>query len=178
MCARTPAYASRRHYELATQPVLADAVVWLDALGRARNLSSEQLRAHCAIHQGRQGWRQAARALDLCDPRSESPAESRVRLHLALAGLPPPIPQFTVLHDGEFMARIDLAWPACKFALEYDGQWHADPGQLGRDRRRIRTLNALGWYVYPVTSADLHHLDALARRVRDLLARRCQGHLA
>jgi hypothetical protein len=165
-------------YELALDPVLADAVVWLDALSRVCGLSPELLWAAHATRRGH-GWRRAEQAIKLSDPRAESPPESLVRLHLALAGLPSPVPQFVVTHSGEFVARLDLAWPDWKFALEYDGQWHADPGQLGRDRRRLRTLNALGWYLYPVTSADLHHLDTLADSVRTLLTqRRREVHLA
>jgi hypothetical protein len=159
-------------YELARSLPLEEAVVWLDALGHARNLTRAQMRAQCQAHRGEPGWLLATRAVDLCDPRAESPPESRVRLWLAQAGVPAPIPQYQVLHEGEFVARVDLAWPQVAVALEYDGQWHADPGQLGRDRRRIRTLTALGWYVYPVTSADLHHPDALVANIRAVLAAR------
>ncbi len=159
-------------YELARSLPLKEAVVWLDALGHARALRPANLRAHCATHEGEPGWRRATQAIGLADPRAESPPESRVRLYLTLAGLPPPVPQYCVVHNGEFVARVDLAWPALKVALEYDGQWHADPGQLARDRRRIRELNALGWYVYPVTSADLHNPTALIAQVAAILAGR------
>ena len=68
-----------------------------------------------------------------------------------MGGLPAPVPQYVVIHDGYFVARVDLAWPRYRFAVEYDGQWHADRDQLTRDRRRTRALNAIGWYIYPVT---------------------------
>jgi len=158
-------------YELARSLPLEEAVVWLDALGRVRGLRPEQLRAHAARHRGRPRWYAATRAIGLCDFRAESPPESRVRLWLTLAGLPPAVSQHRVFSDGEFVARVDLAWPALKLALEYDGRWHADPGQLTRDRRRVRALNALGWYVYPVTSGDLsapsHRVDQLRRLLRE-----------
>jgi hypothetical protein len=157
-------------YELARSLPLEQAVVWVDALAHTRALSRRDLLAHCAGHAGGTGWRIAARAIGLCDPRAESPPESRVRLWLTLAGLPPPVPQYHVLDSfGEFVARVDLAWPRLRIAVEYDGRWHADPGQLGRDRRRIRALNALGWYVYPVTAADLHNPPALVAALRTLL---------
>jgi hypothetical protein len=156
-------------YELARSLPLEDAVVWLDALGHARHLTKDELQALCAAHAGESGSRVAARAVGLCDPRAESPPESRIRLWLVQAGLPTPIPQFSVIHNGEFVARVDLAWPHLRVALEYDGEWHASLGQLGRDRRRIRHLNALGWYVYPVTAADLHNPPALVAAVRDIL---------
>jgi len=159
-------------YELARVLPLDDAVVWLDALGRARALRPRQLHEHASRHRGESGWRSAQRALSLCDPRAESPPESLIRLHLTLGGVLPPVPQYHILDGGKFVARVDLAWPRLKVALEYDGQWHADAGQLGRDRRRIRQLNALGWYVYPVTSADLHEMPRLVAQVHALLATR------
>jgi hypothetical protein len=150
---------------LARDLPLEEAVVWLDALGRARNLTRAGLCAYTQSQPHRPGWQRAKRAVELCDPRAESPPESRVRLWVTLAGLPPPVPQFHVHDpDGHFVARVDLAWPALKIALEYDGQWHADPHQLTRDRRRLRALNALGWYVYPVTNADLHTPPPSSRR--------------
>ena len=166
-------------YELARSLPLEEAVVWLDALGRVRGLRPEQLRGQAARHRGGPGSYAATRAIGLCDFRAESPPESRVRLWLTLAGLPPPVPQHRVFSDGEFVARVDLAWPALKLALEYDGRWHADPGQLTRDRRRVRALNALGWYVYPVTSSDLSDPSRLIGQVRGLLRRRAgSGRMA
>lgn len=165
-------------YELARSLPLPDAVVWLDALARARALRPAQLRAYCLRHAHEPGWRTASHAIELCDPRAESPPESLVRLHLALAGLPAPVPQYDVVHHGRFVGRVDLAWPDLRFAVEYDGQWHSDPGQLGRDRRRLRALQAAGWYVYPVTAADLHTPDALVTTIRGLLAGRGGRQLA
>jgi hypothetical protein len=162
-------------YELARSLPLEDAVVWLDALGRVRALRPRDLRDYTAAQRGSRDWRQATRAVELTDPRAESPPESRVRLLLALAGLPTPVPQYAVLYQGEFVARVDLAWPQFKIALEYDGQWHADSDQLTRDRRRVRDLNALGWYVYPVTSADVRDPTGLVAQVRALLCRHGAG---
>ena len=113
-----------------------------------------------------------AATLELCDPRAESPPESRLRVHIVRAGLPVPTPQFQVFVDGEFLARVDLAWPKIKLALEYDGQWHSDPGQLGRDRSRLRALNQAGWYVYHVTREDLRDVESLMRNLAAVLAER------
>ncbi|HWB35617.1 MAG TPA: hypothetical protein VHA75_06290, partial [Rugosimonospora sp.] len=135
-------------------------------LGHTRALRATRLRALAATREGEPGWRRAARALRLADPRAESPPESRVRLWLVLGGLPPPVPQYEVLDGGAFVARVDLAWPALRLALEYDGHWHSDLGQLTRDRRRVRALAALGWYVYPVTAADLRDPAGLVAGVR------------
>ena len=128
---------------------------------------------HCGLHVGGRGHRSAATTLSLVDPRAESPPESRVRVALAVALVPQPTPQFTVLDfDGYFIARVDLAWPWLRFAAEYDGQWHSDRDQLTRDRRRLRDLTAAGWEIYHITRDDLKDLDRLARDIHGAIRRR------
>jgi very-short-patch-repair endonuclease len=103
--------------------------------------------------------------LTLSDPRAESPPESRLRVEMLRAGLPAPVPQFDVLVDGFFIARLDFAWPAFRFGVEYDGQWHADSGQLHRDRSRLRELNAAGWRIFHVTREDMRDIPELMRQI-------------
>ncbi|MBA3292552.1 MAG: hypothetical protein H0T40_02165 [Geodermatophilaceae bacterium] len=91
------------------------------------------------------GARQARVAAGLADGRAESPQESRRRVMLALAGLYP-VPQYEV-RDGadRFVARVDLAFVEARTAVEYEGSWHWEPGQLHRDRqRRIGSLRLAG----------------------------------
>jgi very-short-patch-repair endonuclease len=118
------------------------------------------------------GSRRAGATLTLTDPRAESPPESHLRVAIVRGGLPPPVSQFSVIVQGYFVARVDLAWPAWRFAVEYDGQWHADRGQLHRDRTRVRELNAAGWYVYPVTREDMYDLPRLIGHIGALLTLR------
>jgi hypothetical protein len=166
----TPTHAA---WEIARTTPVYDAVEWIDALARRRGLTRADLVRHCALHVGGRGHRSAASTLRLADPRAESPPESRVRVALAMALVPPPIPQFTVLDvNGYFIARVDLAWPWLRFAAEYDGQWHADRDQLTRDRHRLRDLTAAGWQVYHITRDDLKDLDRLAREIQAALRRR------
>ncbi len=73
------------------------------------------------------------------------------------------------------MARVDLAFPEQRVAVEYDGAWHGDPGQLTRDRRRLNALVAAGWTVLHVTAADLRQPEDLVARVAALLARSSSG---
>ncbi len=109
----------------------------------------------------------------LCDPRAESVPESKVRVSLIGAGLPPPVPQFRVTAaDGSFIARVDLAWPQWKFAIEYDGQeFHGQSIHLDHDRARWRALNNVGWRVYPITKRDLHDIPALMADIATELAK-------
>lgn len=158
-------------WEVARTIPLDEAVAWIDALARRCTLSSEELCRHAERHRGESGSRRAAKALALCDPRAESPPESRLRVALVDRGLPKPIPQWAIIIAGRFVARVDLAWPRWRFAVEYDGAWHAAPAQLARDRRRLRALNAAGWYVYHVTAVDMRDVDALVGDIAATLAR-------
>jgi len=53
--------------------------------------------------------------------------ESRLRVGLVRAGLPAPLVQFVITDEYDFpLARVDLAYPAAKLAIEYDGAHHFD----------------------------------------------------
>lgn len=103
------------------------------------------------------------------DGRSESPPETLTRLVLVAAGLTP-VPQYRVLAGGAFVARVDLAFVIERVAIEYEGSWHWEPGQLRRDRQRLDRLTAAGWRVVHVTAADLHSPEELIARVRFVLS--------
>jgi hypothetical protein len=159
-------------WEIARSAPARDTIGWIDALARCRKLTAEQVIVHARRHSGERGSRQATMTMRLCDPRAESMPESKVRVILIDDGLPVPVPQCTVRdEDGHFIARVDLAWPRWRFAIEYDGQWHGERIQLDEDRRRIRALNAAGWYVYPITRADLWDIPGLLAGVRAALGR-------
>jgi very-short-patch-repair endonuclease len=86
------------------------------------------------------------------DPRAESIPESELRVLLRLAGLSP-IPQFVVHNGSTFVARVDLGFEEERVAVEYDGSWHGDASQLGRDRQRLNLLQEAGWRVISVTAS-------------------------
>jgi hypothetical protein len=93
--------------------------------------------------------------LALVDAGAESPQETRLRLVLVDAGLPPPATQFEVWDSRYFIARLDMAWPQWRVGVEYDGAQHwTDPRQRARDIDRIAELEALGWRIVRV-SADM-----------------------
>ena len=50
--------------------------------------------------------------------------------------------------------------PSSRIAIEYDGAWHGESGQLAKDRRRLNRLVAAGWTVLHVTAADMHDPEA------------------
>ena len=160
----------RTALDVARLEPLLDSVPLLDAmLGRAFVDPAPLTVAAAALPSGR-GCRRARQAVALADERAESPPESRLRVLLTLAGLPP-VPQWRVGRaDGLFVARVDLAYPSARVAVEYDGAWHGAPGELHRDRRRINALVAAGWRVLYVTAADMHRPEQVVARVRALLA--------
>ena len=165
----------RTALDIACAEQLAESVVALDVLlGRGLVRALDLLEAAAARPAGR-GTRQARRAVDLADARAESPPESRLRVLLRLAGLTP-VPQYVVRDAaGNFVARVDLAFPELRVAIEYDGAWHGKPGQLAHDRRRLNALVAAGWTVLHVTATDLHDPAPLVAAVRQLLAERDRG---
>jgi very-short-patch-repair endonuclease len=109
----------------------------------------------------------------LADPGAQSPTESHLRVRLVLAGLPRPVAQHPVRGPSGLVLHPDLAWPQFRVAVEYDGQWHADPDQLTRDRYRLNQLVAAGWLVLHVTGRRLHReFPALVREIRAALVAR------
>lgn len=150
-----------------------EAVVVADAALRAELVSREGLATELLAHARLRGVRRAADALDLADPRAESPPESRVRFLLLQAGLLV-VPQFEVRSaGGVWIARVDLALPELKIAIEYDGRAvHEREDVFARDRQRQNALVQAGWTVLRFTAADLRRgglalilaVEAAARR--------------
>jgi very-short-patch-repair endonuclease len=159
----------RSALDIATGADLAEAVVGLDALLHDRLITGTELRAALKHRSTSWGSRRAARAIALADGRAESPQESRLRVILTLAGLPPTAVQHEIRHRGRFVARVDLAYPEHRLAVEYDGEWHGRPGELARDRRRSRQLLAANWRVIGVTAADLHQPAKVVEQITELL---------
>ncbi|GHE08598.1 hypothetical protein GCM10011381_09690 [Klenkia taihuensis] len=159
--------AVRTAADIARSGPPAETVPVLDPLlSRTGALVSDVWRA---VGSGR-GCADAREALTRVDQLAESPQESRVRLLLWAAGLRPVSQHVVVDAQGRFVARVDLAFPEQRVAVEYDGWWHAERGQFARDRRRLNALQAAGWRVLHVTAADLHDPTALIARLRALLA--------
>jgi hypothetical protein len=71
----------------------------------------------------RPGTKAARRALDFSSGLSESVGESRSRVAIAAAGLPPPVLQWEVraAATGAFVARVDMGWPKQRTVGEFDG---------------------------------------------------------
>lgn len=87
----------------------------------------------------------------------ESVLETRLSRLLADSGLPHPERQLEIRDKGRLVARVDLAYPRARFAIEADGYvYHSSHAAWRRDRVRRNALTALGWRVLHVTWKDLN----------------------
>jgi hypothetical protein len=157
------------------QAALVDLVVLVDSLVHAEVTTPEQLRAAADRWHGH-GARLARRAMRLVRSGAESPMETRLRLLVVLAGLPEPVVQLRLVGEGaDASIRLDLAYPAWRVAVEYDGRQHADsPAQWRRDIVRREVLDRLGWRLV-VVLADGLHVDPATTLERVVQALRDQG---
>lgn len=107
--------------------------------------------------QGRKGAAALSRLLaDLDSRRAESVLELRVEKLLLKAGLPRPVRQHEIREGGRVIARIDLAYPESKLAIECDGyRYHSGKEAWHRDRIRHNELTARGWRIIRATWHDL-----------------------
>lgn len=125
---------------------------------------------------GRHGIAVARRALKLLDARAESPGESVSRVLLTERGLPAPEPQLVIRNgQGEFVARVDFAWPALGVVGEFDGRLKygrkLEPGRdlaevLWTEKQREDQLRRLGWQVVRWIWDDLDDPASIERRLR------------
>ena len=163
---------ARTAFDLARRLPEDQAVAAMDALLRAAGALADEVFTVAQRHLRSSGRSRALAAARLADPRSESPRESLLRLAVVRAGLPAPVPQYEVRVGGRFVARLDLAWPQLRVALEYDGAHHRNRRQYGRDLARHNALRAAGWVVFQVDAAQWPSLDAVLRSVADVLGAR------
>ncbi|WP_246162093.1 DUF559 domain-containing protein [Aeromicrobium ginsengisoli] len=120
------------------------------------------------------GVQRARRAAELVRDGVESPRETDVRLALVGSGLAEPELNTDIFDDrGRFLARGDLVYRRWKVLVEYDG-WHheRDAWQRQKDHLRREALEAAGWVVIVVTTADMRAPKSVAARVaRALMSR-------
>ena len=152
----------------------------------AIHLAPDQL-VCCVDSALRQGWaptsprrgsRQIQAACLRADRRSESAFEMLVRLLLTAAGLPPEVLQLEIFgRSGDLLARVDMAWPSVKLAVEADGRaYHESRAAFQRDRLRGNDLELEGWTVLRFTWAELHKRPQwVVAQVRRALQARANG---
>lgn len=106
---------------------------------------------------------------------TDSEFEHLVEQLLLGEGVTPPVRQHRVLDDdGRPVARIDLAYPVARLAIELDGkEHHRDAAAFERDRARQNQLVLLGWTVLRFTWEQLVRTPWLiVEQVRQALRQR------
>jgi hypothetical protein len=156
--------------DLGSKPVLVDAVIALDMALHQSLADIEEVRRWVDRHGWDKGIARLRRAVELAEPLTESPMETRLRLVIAGGGLPRPQAQVAI-HDslGTFLGRADFLYRAERLILEYDGGTHRE--SLVEDDRRQNRLVGAGYRLLRFTAADVYG-DPLAvvARIRGELA--------
>ena len=140
--------------DLGRREPVVEAVVVLDMAAHGRLITIEQLRRWADAHAGHRGVQRLRKAIELVEPASESPMETRLRVLLIEAGLPRPEVQVSLRdRHGFFIGRPDLYYPLERVAIEYDGSGHRD--SLAADNRRQNRLIDAGYRILRFTAADV-----------------------
>lgn len=150
----------------------AERLVVADALTHAGLTDVDELCRYFAGKRRLRNLRIGERLLDLVEPRTESPMETRLRMVLVDAGLAPPHAQWEVRDAwGGLVGRLDLAYPDARIGIEYDGAEHWQ--QRRADDRRRAAIRELGWDVLVFSAEDVYStpLETGAAVIRALRAR-------
>jgi hypothetical protein len=149
------------------------------AHGRGLVSFSEMNRALDAVaRQGRRGVGVMRRVLE---PRlaGEPPAgvlEARMARLISAQALPPAVPEYRVWTDaGQFLARVDFAYPELRLAIEVDGyEPHSSVDAFRQDRTRQNALVEEGWtvlrFTWPEVDRGAPHVGRTIRAARRRLA--------
>ncbi|MFZ4811947.1 MAG: hypothetical protein ACOYL9_11435, partial [Ilumatobacteraceae bacterium] len=106
--------------------------------------------------------------------RGATDSALEVNVERALAGIPGLVRQHVVRRaDGSFVARVDFAIPALKIAIEaHSRRHHFGVGAESADAAREAALQAEGWIVRFVTSAQTREPRTLRRSIEALVVAR------
>jgi very-short-patch-repair endonuclease len=164
------AHARRMAFDAAARLPLHEATAALDALVRHGLIDLPDLCAWLdTCHDN--DVRHVRQAAALVDARAESQPESITRVVLVQAGFTV-VAQYRVRIGSRVIARVDLALPDLKIAIEYDGRWHEDDLQRALDNGRLAELRANGWTVIVVTAELLRDHRRLVATVSAAVAER------
>ncbi|MFC0041717.1 hypothetical protein [Actinomadura rayongensis] len=138
----------------------AEAVAALDQFLR-RGVTVDALRATARSLRGYHGNDRLRAVLRAGDPGAQSPGESRTRMTLIEAGLPPPATQIPVPGPRGDPLYVDLGYERFQVGVEYDGERH-HTGRRARshdETRRNWLRGTYGWELIVVTK-DIRHTPA------------------
>ena len=160
----------RTFVDCATLFGLRDLVRAGDWLVRLGLTTPEVLRAYAA-ERHLDGVLRARRASVFVASRVDSVTETDVRLLLRFARLPrPEVNAWITDAAGNVLGRGDLVFREYWVIVEYDG-WHheRDARQRQKDHLRRERLEAAGWRLIVITSADMSNPIGIVKRVDTVL---------
>ncbi len=115
--------AARTVVDVARTVPFEQAVVVLDAALALKMVDGEQLAEALLRARGWPGCPAARRAVAFAEPGAQSVGESRSRVAIQRAGLPPPILQWEVCDaSGRSLGFADFGWPRLRAVGEFDGE--------------------------------------------------------
>jgi predicted transcriptional regulator of viral defense system len=129
-------------------------------------------------NQGTPGAKRLRNILEAVDlSGAESVAEVELLRVLARAGIEAPETQYRIYHDGRFVARVDVAWPRWRVAVEVDGyRYHSDPRTFTADRERGNLITIAGWTLLRTAPATLRdHPERICSDVTEAFGQRRHG---
>ncbi len=146
----------RTFVDLASKLDLTSLCVAGDVLGARSSL--DEIDRAIALGVARRGIRLAREARALLNPAAKSPQETRVRVLLTLAGVPPlAVNEPAIGRDGRPFAEPDLGEHTVLVAIEIEGSHHqTDRDQWRRDIRRDAAYRDNGWILIKVTREDIY----------------------
>jgi hypothetical protein len=140
------------------------------ALDKAENLglvtrASVQATLDRLAKRGRRGAGTLRRLLTRHEQRRrppESEMETMLIQCLRRNGWPEPVPQYVIRNAGVFVARVDVAYPQWRIAIEYHSDAHHS-GNRASERDNARRLRIIGakWFPVEATLPDVRNGGAL-----------------
>lgn len=173
----------RTAVDLAADESVEYGTAVLDAVLRAAPLQREQLLAQAheiaEAYAHRAGCARVRWALRLANGLAESYGESVCMAKLRMLGVRNLEQQVEILdEDGIFVARVDGLIADKRIIIEFDGAvkyrstanggFSDDGDELLREKEREHQLHRLGYRVVRIMWRDLHDLDRLRSRLKEL----------
>jgi transcriptional regulator with AbiEi antitoxin domain of type IV toxin-antitoxin system len=157
---------ARTAFDLARHLSRDAAVTLLDQLAACTHVGDAQVARLLDLYSGARGIARAPVALALMNGGTRSPEETRLRLLLHDAGLPPPRTRIVLSH-GLDRAVIGMGWDDAKVGISHVTP---DDATLIQATQRTDLVQRLGWVEIQV--ADMDAPRSVVHRAREALRRR------
>lgn len=141
--------------------------------GLHHGADTNELRRLVAAGRGTRGIRRVRQVLEAADGRSESPAETRLRLLLAEWNLPTPELQLWIT-TAAGRERVDFGWTERRLIVEIHGyakyfDYGAPDEKAAAQQAREARLVAAGWRVLNIYWPELDEPESLRAKIRAFL---------